>query len=53
VERWLSGETFNAQHQPREAVVRILVIYLLWWSFKVEDIVGCTHFLVERLEAQL
>jgi len=29
------------------------MIYLLRWSFKVEDIVGCTYLLVERLEAQL
>ena len=34
-------------------MVRILMIYLLRWSFKVEDIVGCTDLLVERLEAQL
>jgi hypothetical protein len=29
------------------------MIYLLRWSIKVEDIVGCTHLIVERLEAQL
>jgi len=43
----------NTHGQSREAEVRILMIYLLRWSFKVEDIVGCTHFLVERFEAQL
>ena len=34
-------------------MVRILMIYLLRWSFKVEDIVGCTHLLVEVEYAQL
>ena len=29
------------------------MIYLLRWSFKVEDIVGCTHLLVEVEYAQL
>jgi len=29
------------------------MIYLLMWSFKVEDIVGCTHLLVEVEYAQL
>jgi len=29
------------------------MIYLLRWSFKVEDIVECTHFLVEVEYAQL
>ena len=29
------------------------MIYLLKWSFKVEDIVGCTHLLVEVEYAQL
>ena len=29
------------------------MIYLLRWSFKVEDIVGCTHFLAEVEYAQL
>ena len=53
MERWSSRETLNTQHQSREAVVKILMIYLLRWSFKVEDIVGCTHLLVERFEAQL
>lgn len=52
MERWSSGETLNTQHQPGEAVVRILMIYLLRWSFKVEDIVGCTHLLVEVEYAQ-
>ena len=69
MERWSSGETLNTQHQPGEAVVTnthdqsgeaeatilmiYLLIYLLRWSFKVKDIVGCTHLRVERLEAQL
>jgi len=69
VERWSSGETLNTQHQPGEAVVTnthdqsgeaeatilmiYLLIYLLRWSFKVKDIVGCTHLLVERCETQL
>jgi len=29
------------------------MIYLLRWSFKVEDIVGCTHLLVEVEYAQV
>jgi len=29
------------------------MIYLLRWSFKVEDIVRCTHLLVEVEYAQL
>jgi hypothetical protein len=49
---WRGGGK-NTHDQPGEAVVRILMIYLLRWSFKVEDIVGCSHLLVERLEAQL
>ena len=49
---WRGGGK-NTHDQPREAVVRILMIYLLRWSFKVEDIVGCTHLLVGRLEAKL
>jgi len=60
-----SGETLNTQPQPREAVVRILMIslerrrqtilmiYLLRSSFKVEDIVACTHLLAEVEYAQL
>ena len=53
MKRRSSGETLNTQHQPGEAVARILMIYLLRWSFKVEDIVGCTHLLVEVENAQL
>ena len=34
-------------------MIRIRVIYMLRWSFKVEDIVGCTHLLVEVEYAQL
>ena len=52
MERCSSGETLNTQHQPGEAVVRILMIYRLRWSFKVEDIVGYTHLLVEVEYAQ-
>jgi len=37
----------NTHDQSREAEETILMIYLLRWSFKVEDIVGCTHLLVE------
>jgi len=49
---WRGGGK-NTHDQSGETEVRILMIYLLRWSFKVEDIVGCTHLLVERLEAQL
>jgi len=49
---WRGGGK-NTHDQSREAEARILMIYLLRSSFKVEDIVGCTHLLVERLEAQL
>jgi hypothetical protein len=49
---WRGGGK-NTHDQSGEAVVKILMIYLLRWRFKVEDIVGCTHLLVERLEAQL
>jgi len=34
-------------------ITTILMTYLLRWSSKVEDIVGCTHFLVEVEYAQL
>ena len=53
MDRWSSGETLNTQHQPGEAEAIILMIYLLRWSFKVEDIVRCTHLLVEVEYAQL
>jgi len=49
---WRGGGK-NTHDQSGEAEVTILMIYLLRWSFKVENIVRCTHFLVERLEAQL
>jgi len=49
---WRGGAK-NTHDQSREVETTILMIYLLRWSFKVEDIVGCTHLLVERLEAQL
>jgi len=49
---WRGGGK-NTHDQSREAETTILMIYLLRWSFKVEDIVGCKHLLVERLEAQL
>ena len=53
MERCSSGETLNTQHQPEEAEATILMIYLWRWSFKVEDIVGCTYFLVEVEYTQL
>ena len=43
---WRGGGK-NTHDQSGEAEVTILMIYLLRWSFKVEDIVGCTHWLVE------
>jgi len=43
----------NTHDQSGEAEATILMIYLLRWSFKVEDIVGCTHLLVEVEYAQL
>jgi len=49
---WRGGGK-NTHGLPEEAVIRILVIYLLRWSFKVEDIVGCMHFLVQVEYAQL
>jgi len=49
---WRCGDK-NTHDQFGEAEATILMIYLLRWSLKVEDIVGCTHFLVERLEALL
>ena len=48
---WRGGGK-NTHGQLGEAVIRILVIYLLRWSFKVEDIVGCTHLLIEVEYAQ-
>jgi hypothetical protein len=47
------GSGKNTHDQSGEAEATTLMIYLLRWSFKVENIVGCTHLLVERLEAQL
>jgi len=49
---WRGGGK-NTHDQSREAEVTILMIYLLRWSFKVEVIVGCTHFLVEVEYTQL
>jgi hypothetical protein len=49
----LRGGGKNTHDQSGEAEATILMIYLLRWSFKVEDLVGSTHLLVERLEAQL
>jgi len=43
---WRGGGK-NTHGHSGETEVTILMIYLLRWSFKVEDIVGCTHFLVE------
>jgi len=42
---WRGGAK-NTHDQSEEAGATILMIYLLRWSFKVEDIVGCTHLLV-------
>jgi len=47
------GSGKNTHDQSGEADATILMIYLLRWSFKVEDIVGCTHLLVEVEYAQL
>jgi len=47
------GSGKNTHDQSGEAEATILMIYLWRWSFKVEDIVGCTHFLVEVENAQL
>jgi len=41
------GSGKNTHDQSGEADATILMIYLLRWSFKVEDIVGCTHLLVK------
>jgi len=49
---WRGGGK-NTHDQSGEAEATILMIYLLRWSFKVEDIVGCTHLLVEVEYAQL
>jgi len=43
---WRGGGK-NTHDQSGEAEATILMIYLLRWSFKVEDIVECTHLLVE------
>jgi len=49
---WRGGGK-NTHDQSGEVEVTILMVYLLRWSFKVEDIVGCTHLLVEVENAQL
>jgi len=49
---WRGGGK-NTHDQSGEAEATILMIYLLRWSFKVENIVGCTHLLVEVEYAQL
>jgi len=49
---WRGGGK-NTHDQSGEAEVTILMIYLLRWNFKVEDVVGCTHLLVEVEYAQL
>jgi len=38
----------NTHDQSGEVEATKLRISMLRWSFKVEDIVGCTHLLVER-----
>jgi len=43
----------NTHGQSEEADVRIIMVILLRWSFKVKDIVGCTRFEVEVEKAQL
>jgi hypothetical protein len=61
VERWSCGHSTlawrgggkNTLDQSGEAEATILMIYLLRWSFKVEDIVGCMHLLVEVEYAQV
>jgi hypothetical protein len=49
---WRGGGK-NTHDQSGEAEVTILMIYLLRWNFKVEDIVGYTYLLVEVEYAQL
>ena len=49
---WRGGGK-NTHDQSGESEATLLMIYLLRWSFKVEDIVGCTHLLVEVEYAQL
>ena len=49
---WRGGGK-NTHDQSGEAEATILRIYLLRWGFKVEDIVGCTHLLVEVEYTQL
>ena len=46
------GSGKNTHDQSGETEVTILMIYLLKWSSKVEDIVGCTHLIVEVEYAQ-
>jgi len=48
---WRGGGK-NTHDQSGETEVTILMIYLLKWSSKVEDIVGCTHLIVEVEYAQ-
>jgi len=49
---WRGGGK-NTHDQSGEMGETIFIIYLLRWSFKVKEIMGCTHLLVERLGAQL
>jgi len=49
---WRGGGK-NTHYQSGEAEATILMIYMWRWSFKVEDIVVCTHLLVEVEYAQL
>jgi hypothetical protein len=49
---WRGGGK-NTHDQSGEAEATILLIHLLRWSFKVKDIVGCMHLLVEVEYAQL
>lgn len=47
------GRGKNTHGQSEEAEVRILMISLLRWSFKVKVIVGCMHLKVEVEKGQL
>jgi len=47
------GDGKNTHDQSGKSEATIIMIYMLRWSFKVEDIVGCTHSLVEVEYAQL
>ena len=49
---WRGGGK-NTHDQSGEAETTILMIYMLRLSSKVEDMVGCTHLLVEVEYAQL